>query len=49
MGVVKGVGITGNIYDMLGKNLEVIGKGIDCYINACCPPVKVREVTVAGK
>ncbi|MCD6084259.1 MAG: TldD/PmbA family protein [Desulfurococcales archaeon] len=49
VGVVKGVGITGNIYDMLGKNLEVIGKGIDCYINACCPPVKVREVTVAGK
>jgi len=49
VGVVKGVGISGNIYDMLGKDLDVIGKGLDCYMNVCCPPVRVRSITVAGK
>jgi len=47
--VVKGVTISGNIYDMLGKNLDVIGKGLECYMNVCSPIVKISNVIIAGK
>ena len=47
--VVKGVTISGNIYDMLGKNLDVIGKGLECYMNVCSPIVKIKNVTIASR
>jgi len=47
--VVEGVTIPGSIYDMLGKNLDVIGKGLECHMNICSPIVKIKNVTIAGK
>ncbi len=47
--VVKGVGISSNIYEMLGRNLLAIGRGSESYLNIVAPPVMVRDVTVAGK
>jgi len=47
--VVKGVTVLGNIYDMLGKYLDVIGKGLECYMNVCSPAIRVKNMTIAGK
>ena len=48
---VKGVVISDNIYDMLKGRIELFGtpKEREYYLNVYTPPVKIRDVTIAGK
>jgi len=48
---VKGVVISDNIYDMLRERIELFGtpKEREYYLNVYTPPVKIRDVTIAGK
>jgi len=48
---VKGVIISDNIYNMLKEKIEAIGKSEEreYYLNVYAPPIKIKEVTIAGK
>ncbi len=46
---VKGMVVSAQFYDVLEKKIDLIGKGLECYVNICSPPLKVNDIVLAGK
>lgn len=46
---IKGMVVSAQFYEVLEKKLDLIGRGLECYTNICSPPVRVRDIVLAGK
>ncbi len=46
---VKGMIVSAQFYEVLAEKIRVIGKDLECYANTCSPPIRVDDVTLAGR